>query len=353
MNTTPPPDTGTGAPDVNARILVKARSVSDPRYGPEQRSIEELLQCGVVNLDKPRGPTSHEVAAWVKKALHIGRAGHSGTLDPKVTGVLPVMLGDATKVVKALLLAPKEYVCLMHLHHPVREDAVREICAEFTGKIYQRPPIKSAVKRNLRVRTIYYLRIEEIEGDYVLATVGCEAGTYIRKLCHDIGLATGTGASMAELRRTGAGPFDESDSVTLHDLCDAYAGWKDDGDETMLRSMVHPVERGLTHLPTVVIRDSAVDAICHGASLAAPGMLSLSARIKKGETVSVYTQKGEAVSVGTATMAASEMQRCKSGIVVRTDRVIMGAGTYPKGWITSDNAVSSTSNICVNGKEPR
>jgi H/ACA ribonucleoprotein complex subunit 4 len=85
-----------------------------------------------------------------------------------------------------------------------------------------------------------------------------------------------------------------------------------------------------------VIRDSAVDAICHGASLAAPGMLSLSARIKKGETVSVYTQKGEAVSVGVATMAAAEMQGCKSGIVVRTDRVIMRAGTYPKGWSTSD-----------------
>ncbi len=336
MNTTPPPNTG--APDVNADILVKARCETDPRYGcaPENRSIEELLQRGVINLDKPRGPTSHEVASWVKKALHIRRAGHSGTLDPKVTGVLPVMLGDATKVVKALLLAPKEYVCLMRLHHPVREGAVREICAEFTGKIYQRPPIKSAVKRNLRVRTIYYLRIEEIKGNDVLATVGCEAGTYIRKLCHDIGIAMGTGASMAELRRTGAGPFDESDSVTLHDLSDAYAGWKDGGDETMLRNMVRPVERGLIHLPKVVIRDSAVDAICHGASLAAPGVLSLSARIKNGETVSVYTQKGEAVSVGTATMAASEMQGCKSGIVVRTDRVIMSADTYPKGWITSD-----------------
>jgi len=336
MNTTHSPNTG--APDANADILVKARCETDPRYGcaPEHRSIEELLQRGVINLDKPRGPTSHEVASWVKKALHIRRAGHSGTLDPKVTGVLPVMLGDATKVVRALLLAPKEYVCLMRLHHPVRADVVREICAEFTGKIYQRPPIKSAVKRNLRVRTIYYLRIEEIMGENVLATVGCEAGTYIRKLCHDIGIATGTGASMAELRRTGAGPFDESDSVTLHDLSDAYAGWKDDGDETMLREVVHPVERGLIHLPKVVIRDSTVDAICHGASLAAPGVLSLSARIKKGETVSVYTQKGEAVSVGTATMAASEMRRCESGIVVRTDRVIMRADTYPKGWITSD-----------------
>ncbi len=186
------------------------------------------------------------------------------------------------------------------------------------------------------MRTIYYLTIEEIEGRDVLFTVGCEAGTYIRKLCHDIGIALGTGASMAELRRTGAGPFDETNSITLHDLCDAYAGWIEDGDETMLRKIVHPVERGLTHLPRVVIRDSAVDAICHGASLAASGMLSLSARIKKGETVSIYTQKGEAVSVGTATMAASEMLVCRSGIVVRTDRVIMKAGTYPKGWTTSE-----------------
>ena len=324
--------------DVNAGMLIKVRSATDPRYGcvPEDRPVEELLHCGVVNLDKPAGPTSHEVTSWVKGILHIDRAGHSGTLDPRVTGVLPIMLGDATKVVKALLLAPKEYVCLMRLHHPVPEGMIREVCAEFTGRIYQRPPIKSAVKRKLRVRTIYYLRIEEIEDVDVLFTVGCEAGTYIRKLCHDIGIALGTGAHMAELRRTGAGPFDESDLVTLHDLCDAYVEWKESGDETMLRSMIHPVERALVHLPQITIRDSAVDAICHGASLAAPGIVSLSEKIMTGDIVCVYTQKGEAVSIGDACMDAIAMQRAKTGIAVRTDRVIMRAGTYPKGWITSD-----------------
>ncbi len=335
---TTPPFSNTNQPDVNVNIFVKVRSATDPRYGcvPDDRPVEELLHCGVINLDKPAGPTSHEVTSWAKGILHIDRAGHSGTLDPKVTGVLPIMLDDATKVVKALLLAPKEYVCLMRIHHPVPEDRIREVCAEFTGEIYQRPPIKSAVKRNLRVRTIYYLRIEEIEGVDVLFTVGCEAGTYIRKLCHDIGIALGTGASMAELRRTGAGPFDESDLVTLHDLRDAYVEWTEDGDETMLRSMIHPVERALVHLPQITIRDSAVDAICHGASLAVPGIVSLSEKIRTGNIVAVYTQKGEAVSIGPACMDATAMRRAKTGIAVRTDRVIMRVGTYPKGWITSD-----------------
>ena len=320
------------------RILTTARSTpTDPRYGclPDQRSILELLECGVINLDKPAGPTSHEVASWVKGILHIKRAGHSGTLDPRVTGTLPIMLGGATKAVKALLLAQKEYVCLMHLHHPVQEDALRAVCAEFTGKIYQRPPVVSAVKQRLRVRTIYYLRIEEIDSNDVLATVGCEAGTYIRKLCHDIGLALGVGAQMAELRRTRAGPFDETDSVTLQNLCDAYTEWTESGDETALRSMVYPIERALVHLPEVVIRDSTVDAICHGASLAAPGVLAIADTIAADDPVVICTQKGETVALGIACMPSAEIKRARTGIVVRTDRVIMKAGTYPRGWITS------------------
>jgi H/ACA ribonucleoprotein complex subunit 4 len=324
-----------------ASILVKAHDLTDQRYGciPEERPIEELFDRGGINLDKPYGPTSHEVASWVKGILNIRRAGHSGTLDPNVTGVLPILLGSATKVVKALLLAPKEYICLMHLHHPVPEERIREVCAEFTGRIYQRPPVKSAVKRNLRVRTVYYIRIEESVGEDVLFTVGCEAGTYIRKLCHDIGIALGVGAHEAELRRTKAGPFDESDLVTLHDLRDAYVAWKESGDETAIRRMIYPVERSLTHLPHVTIRDRAVDAICHGASLAVPGLLTLSKGIRIGDMVAVYTQKGEAVSLGIARMSDKEMMRAKTGIAVQTSRVLMKTGAYPKGWITKAEVV--------------
>jgi H/ACA ribonucleoprotein complex subunit 4 len=188
-------------------LLVK--SECQPKgYGkdPSRRTIPELLDKGVINLDKPYGPTSHEVTAWVKNVLHIKRAGHSGTLDPHVTGVLPTMLGDSTRLVRVLLLSGKEYVCVMRLHADVPEIKVKAVLGEFTGTIYQRPPLVSAVKRQLRKRTIYYIDFMEMNGRDVLFRVGCEAGTYIRKLCHDIGEALGDGAHMYEQRRTKTGP---------------------------------------------------------------------------------------------------------------------------------------------------
>ncbi|MCK5216185.1 MAG: RNA-guided pseudouridylation complex pseudouridine synthase subunit Cbf5, partial [Methanosarcinales archaeon] len=173
--------------DVSRELIEKTEAITDPDYGyiPNRRPIKEYISLGVINLDKPSGPTSHEVVSWVKKILNIPKAGHGGTLDPKVTGLLPVMLGDATKSVGSLMKAGKEYICLMRLHSIVKKTAIERIASEFTGPIYQRPPIKSAIKRELRIRTIYYLDIMEIEGSSVLMRVGCESGTYIRKLCHD------------------------------------------------------------------------------------------------------------------------------------------------------------------------
>ncbi len=123
------------------------------------------------------------MVSWVKRILSLNRAGHSGTLDPKVTGVLPVMLGNATKIANVLLKAGKEYVCIMRLHQQESKGKIRKAAAEFVGTIYQRPPLRSSVKRRLRTRQIYYLDILEIDGQDVLLRVGCQAGTYIRKLC--------------------------------------------------------------------------------------------------------------------------------------------------------------------------
>ena len=219
------------------------------------------LQLGAINLDKPSGPTSHEVVSWVKKILEVEKAGHSGTLDPKVTGILPVLLGDATRVMDVLLLAGKEYICLMHVHKSLPRKRVLEVCKEFEGPIYQKPPLKSSVVKQLRIRTIYYLDVLEIEEQHALMQVGCEAGTYMRKLCYDIGLALGTGANMEELRRTKAGPFREDQTlVTLHQVKDAYEIWKESGDESELRRVIQPVEAALRHLPRLVISDNAVDA---------------------------------------------------------------------------------------------
>jgi H/ACA ribonucleoprotein complex subunit 4 len=288
-----------------------------------QRTPEELIRKGVIILDKPAGPTSHEVAAWVKRILHINKAGHSGTLDPKATGVLPILLQDATKAVGALVRLPKEYVCVLHLHKMVAEGELLDVSKEFTSVLYQRPPLKSAVKRQIRKREVFYINVLEREGNDALLQIGCEAGTYIRKLCHDIGEALGVGAHMQELRRTKVGPFDESKLTTLHDLTDAYHFWIEDADETPLRNIIMPLERALEHLPKIIIRDTAVDAICHGARLAEPGVISMP-RLDSKQLVGIYSAKDEIVALGISIL--------EGGIVAEVKRVMMAPGTYPRYW---------------------
>lgn len=314
--------------------LVRADVKTDPRFGvdPRTRPIAHLLDFGIVNIDKPSGPTSHQVSAYVQKILNINKSGHSGTLDPKVTGVLPVALGKGTRIVQSLLTAGKEYVCLMHVHAPFEEEALRTLLKEkFTGKIKQLPPIKSAVKRQSRYRKIYYIEIHEINGQDVLFTVGCQAGTYIRKLCHDIGVALGSGAHMAQLRRTKAGPFKESDHLcTLQDLTDAFHYFKADGDETKLRQLVRPAEEGAGHLPKVWVVDTAINALCQGATLKVPGIAKVETEIQVGEPVVMLSLKGELVAVGESLMTSKEMVEAKRGIAVKSSQVFMRPGVYPK-----------------------
>lgn len=316
--------------------LIKSKSKTNPDYGcdPYERPIEEHISKGVINLDKPSGPSSHEVDSWVKRILHVNKTGHGGTLDPKVTGVLPIGIDTATRVSQLLLPAGKEYVCLMTMHKEMPEGQVYEIFDQFTGKIYQTPPVKSAVKRELRVRTIYYATIYEIKGKDVLFRVGCEAGTYIRTLCHDIGEALGCGAHMAELRRTRAGPFNErnDDLVNLHDLTDAYHFWVEDGDESYLRNAIKPMEVAADHLPQIFIKDSAVEAICQGAKLAAGGISMLSKGIKRGDLVAIKSLKGELVASGIALASTEEIMNADSGLVVNTNKVFMQPGVYPMAW---------------------
>jgi H/ACA ribonucleoprotein complex subunit 4 len=331
-------------------VLVKRSGKTNSAYGipPEKRSLEMHMSLGAINLDKTSGPTSHEVAAWVKRILEVEKAGHSGTLDPKVTGILPVLLGDATRIMDTLLLAGKEYICLMRVHKPQPKKRLSEVCGEFMGPIFQKPPLKSSVVKELRIRTIYYLDVLEIEEQRVLMRVGCQAGTYIRKLCFDIGLALGTGANMEELRRTRAGPFREDETlVTLHQLIDAYATWKETGDESGLRRVILPVEAALRHLPRLVIADNSVDAICHGAPLALPGLLRLETDISKGDIVALFTLKGEAVGIGRADMNSRQMLDGKTGIAVLTERVIMEPGTYPKAWKLAERDASQAAKIAA------
>ncbi|MFW6230966.1 MAG: RNA-guided pseudouridylation complex pseudouridine synthase subunit Cbf5 [Nanoarchaeota archaeon] len=313
------------------KIVVKKEFKSDSNYGcdPDRRPIPELLKYGIANIDKPKGPTSHQVSAYVQDILKIKKSGHSGTLDPAVTGVLPVALGRATKIVQSLLSAGKEYVAIMHLHQKHEDYEIYQVAEQFVGKIRQMPPVKSAVKRQWRERTVYYLKIIEIDGQDVLFRVGCEAGTYIRKLIHDMGKKLGSGAHMAELRRTQAGPFKEDTLCTLQDLTDAFHYWSEEENDEPIRKIVQPMENAVEHLPKVWITDTTIDAICHGANLAAPGVAQLHEGIEPDQMVAVMSMKGELVAYGRALCNTQKMMEPK-GLVVNIEKVFMEVGTYPK-----------------------
>ncbi|MFC1648914.1 RNA-guided pseudouridylation complex pseudouridine synthase subunit Cbf5 [Nanoarchaeota archaeon] len=313
------------------KILVKKESETSDKYGcrPEERPVEKLIEYGVVNIDKPAGPSSHQVSAYVKQILGIKKAGHSGTLDPAVTGVLPVAVGKGTRVAHALLSAGKEYICLMHLHGEVPEESILETLEAFIGEITQLPPVRSAVKRQHRKRRVYYIDILDIKGKDVLFSVGTQAGTYIRKLCHDMGEVLGTGAHMAELRRTKAGPFNENTICTLQDLSDACHVLKE-GDETQLRKIIQHLETGVKHLPKVWVTDTTVDTLCHGASLKVPGIAKLHDGIKKDDMVAVMTLKDELVMTGLAQCTSNEMLVWDKGVAAKPLQVFMQPGTYPK-----------------------
>ena len=249
---------------------------------------------------------------------------------------MPIALGRARNVLQHIIHSDKTYVCVMALHEAVPEERVKEVCREFVGPIYQRPPLKASVERRLRVRRIYSIEVHEVVGRLVLMTVRCEAGTYIRKLCHDIGEVLGVGAHMAELRRVQTGPFTENENlVTMHELHEAVVAWREYGDEGLLRKAILPVEHAVKDLPKIYIRDSAVDAICHGAPLAAPGVLHLTDDITKDRRVAIMTLKGELVAIAKALMSSHEMLEADKGIVAKPIRVIMRPGTYPKRWKSS------------------
>ncbi|UTF52039.1 RNA-guided pseudouridylation complex pseudouridine synthase subunit Cbf5 [Natronosalvus rutilus] len=304
------------------------------RGPPEERSPAALLQFGVVNLDKPPGPSSHQVSGWLRDAVAetleaaglepIDRASHAGTLDPKVTGCLPIMLGHATRLAPVFLEGHKEYVAVLECHAPVPHDA-ESVIEEFQGPIYQKPPRKSAVSRRVRVREIYDLEVLETSDRQVLLRIRCESGTYVRKLCHDLGLALGTGGHMGHLRRTATTPFDDRTLHSARDFLDALAFWFEDDDPDPLLDVVEPAERILADVPRVTIAPSAAESVATGAPVYAPGVLEVDDvavdAMNRGNDplVACYTPDGAAVCLGRFVGD----HEADSGTVVALERVLV------------------------------
>jgi H/ACA ribonucleoprotein complex subunit 4 len=233
-----------------------------------RKSIRELLEFGIINIDKPSGPTSFSVSEYVCKRLNLRKTSHFGTLDPKVTGVLPVALNRACKLTGYFLGEDKEYVGVMRLHEDLDIEVVRKAIQEkFIGKITQMPPVKSRVKRQNREREIKKFEISEKQGKDFLFYVECEGGTYIRKLIDDLGKELKIGAHMLELRRTRAGIFKEEDkeypSVSMYKFEKAIEEYKK-GDEKILREIIIPADIVSKVYPAIIIKEDNLKQILTG-----------------------------------------------------------------------------------------
>lgn len=281
--------------------------------------VPELLDSGVVVLDKPCGPVSHEVTSWVKKLLGV-KTGHAGTLDPDVSGVLPVALGRSTKLLKYIAGKRKTYVGICKFRKELSAEHIKDVFAKFRGEIEQTPPLVSAVKKMKRKRFVHSLEVLEVEGKRVLFSATVEAGTYIRTLCEDIGKAAGTEAFMEELRRTAVGRIREDSAHTMQVLADAHWLWKEKGDDSLLRKCIVPVDT-LIDFRRVYVRENAASSLSKGAQLMAPGITAAEPLIKKGDNVSIYIEDGNFVGVGVALFDGPEMNEKKRGKIVKSERI--------------------------------
>lgn len=310
---------------------------------PLQRTIVDYMKSGYINLDKPSNPSSHEVVAWIKKILRVDKTGHSGTLDPKTSGCLIVCIDRATRLAKSQQAAGKEYIGVFKLHTPVEsEDKIIKALQLLRNAQFQKPPVIAAVKRVLRVRRIYENKLLEFDAERNLGIVWlkCEAGTYVRTFCVHLGLLLGTGGHMVELRRNRSGITGEGESLmTMHDIQDAMWLYDNYKDESYLRRVIRPLEGLLINYKRIVMKDSAVNAVCYGAKIMLPGVLKFEDGIELNEEIVIITTKGEAICVAIALMTTSTIATCDHGFVAKIKRVIMDRDTYPRRWGLGKKAV--------------
>jgi len=248
----------------------------------EKKTLPELLEFGILNIDKPSGPTSFDISDYVRKKLKLRKTSHFGTLDPKVTGVLPIALNRACKLTGFFLSKDKEYIGIMRIHEDVPLSKIRKAIKEkFTGVILQTPPVKSRVKRQEREREVKKFQLLEKDGKDILFKVECQAGTYIRKLISDLGDYLGIGAHMLELRRTWAGIFKEEESYTLYDL--------EKANEKQLKEMIIPGEIISTIYPIVQVKEKEVSRLFTGKPVYYTDLKKMK-KMKKEQKICVFAK---------------------------------------------------------------
>ena len=320
---------------MTSRIVIDESPAKSSRHGkiPSERGLEALMEAGVILVDKPPGPSSHQLASWARDILGLKRLGHGGTLDPFATGALTLLLGKATRLTEVVLSGNKTYIAVLKIDSSISSKRVEEVLERFAGEIYNVPPLESAVKIRVRTRVISEIKLLESdqENGFHTISVSCQAGTYIRTLARDIGLMLGSPCVLSELHRHSTGSFEQSSLCTMQQLADA-AMLAEEGDEEALCRLIAPVERILGSIPGVWVRDSAIASICHGAPLAVPGVVSLDSGMSAGDKTVIWSSKGEAVAVGEMIVDSSDVRDMAEGELVKPKIVLMDKDEYPGAW---------------------
>jgi H/ACA ribonucleoprotein complex subunit 4 len=317
--------------------LLDHEATTDPSLGtpPDERTLEQRLASGFLLIDKPAGPTSHQLAAWARDLLGLERLGHGGTLDPFATGVLPLMAGRCMKITNKVLKHRKSYIAVFRFKSMPDEATLRVAMAGMTGRIYNVPPEVSAVKVQVRTRRIHMFDLLDLDGNDAVARITCEAGTYIRTMARDIGLLLNTPVELKELRRETSGMFHLEHCITMDQLADAVWLWKECGDESALLRIVHPIEKLLVELPRCHVKDSAVAALAFGAPLLRPGLVDLPMDLSKGSELLVTSMKGEAVGFVKLKADSNTIASMGEGEVARPSMVLIDTEVYPRRWSTT------------------
>jgi H/ACA ribonucleoprotein complex subunit 4 len=315
-------------------IILESNTETSAEHGssPDARTIDQLLEGGFILLDKAPGPSSHQVSAWARDMFGLEKLGHGGTLDPFATGVLPLLAGKAMRLTSTILTHDKTYLAIFKVHGGIDRSALDDAMSNLTGKVYNVPPEISAVRVQVRTRTISEFKILDVEDESVLVSIKCEAGTYVRTMARDLGLLLNTTVELKELRRPSSGEYSLAQSVTMQQIADAYWLWKERGDETAMRRILHPVETLLKDLPVIVVKDGAAAALSHGAPLLRPGLVSIAEDLKAKQEVLIVTQKGEVVALAQLSVTGSTIQEMKQGEVAKPHTVLMKQDTYPRSW---------------------
>lgn len=248
---------------------------------------------GIILLDKPSNYDSHQVTRLIQRMLNADKIGHSGTLDPKVTGVLVIFLGRATRLANYLFGKDKTYVGIMNIHENIGIEKLKKAMKKFTGKIKQMPPVKSAVKRQERIRKVYSFKIIEKKAREVLFSVECESGTYVRKLIHDLGEKMKIGAHMTELRRVREGLFTEGECVSMYDIENAIK-------ENKVDSIIKPYDIICKDMIKVTAKNEFLEKLCHGSPVL-KSFVKGKRKIKKGSIIAVMSEKNELIEISEVT----------------------------------------------------